>query len=121
MKKSEEIKERLESFRKKQGLTVTEFEDKGRLGLAYWKRTKGMSVDKLFAVLDAFPELSLEWVLFGRGEMLGGGGGAPAEEEPREEPKEDAETLREKVALLEKMIRDKEVIISLLEKTQGRV
>ena len=96
-------------FRKKQGLTVTEFEDKGKLGLAYWKRTKGMSVDKLFAILDAFPELSLEWVLFGRGEMLG-----------KEEPEDGKEALREKVALLEKIIRDKEVIISLLEEARGR-
>lgn len=111
MKKSEEIKERLELFRKKQGLTITEFEDKGKLGLAYWKRTKGMSVDKLFAILDAFPELSLEWVLFGRGEMLG-------KEKPEEKPEDGMEALREKVTLLEKIIRDKEVIISLLEKTR---
>lgn len=77
MKKSEEIKERLELFRKKQGLTVTEFEDKGRLGLAYWKRTKGMSVDKLFAILGAFPRAvaGVGAVRQGRDAGEGGAGG----------------------------------------------
>ena len=102
----------------KSGLTVTEFEDKCSLGLAYWKRTKGMSVDKLFSILDASPELSLDWVLFGKGEMLLSEEGCPDE---KVEPKEaDVEALQEKVALLEKMIRDKETIIKLLEEAKGR-
>lgn len=49
-------------------------------------------------------------MLFGRGEMLG-----------KEEPEDGMEALREKVALLEKIIRGKEVTISLLEEARGRV
>lgn len=65
------VKDRLLIFVNYTSLSVSAFEKKCNLSNAYIRNFKGnMSADKLEGILKAFPELSKEWLLTGRGEML---------------------------------------------------
>ena len=65
------IIERLKEFIKTQGLKNSTFEKRAGLGNGYISKVKGSpSPEKCEDILKAFPELSREWLLTGRGEML---------------------------------------------------
>lgn len=64
-------KERLLSFLEFKKLTKAEFERLAGLSSGYVKNFKGnIGGDKLENLLIAFPELSRDWLLYGKGEML---------------------------------------------------
>ena len=65
------IKERTIEFVKYKGLTMKSFELMCGLSTGYvTSMRKGFGTDKLNNVLNAFPELNREWLLYGEGEML---------------------------------------------------
>lgn len=65
------VKERTILFVKQMKLQMKEFEQRCKLSPGYvTSMRKSFGADKLQNVLDAFPELNREWLLFGEGEML---------------------------------------------------
>ncbi|EJX04472.1 hypothetical protein EVA_07422 [gut metagenome] len=68
------IKERTYKFIDFKGLSVKRFEELCNLSNGYISSMrKGFGEEKLNNVLNAFPELNREWLLYGEGEMLRGG------------------------------------------------
>ena len=65
------VKERAILFIKSSGMSVLQFEKRCGLSNGYIKNFKGnFGSDKLENLLNAFPNLSREWLLTGEGEML---------------------------------------------------
>ena len=66
-----DVKERVILFIKSSGMSVLQFEKRCGLSNGYIKNFKGnFGSDKLENLLNAFPNLSREWLLTGEGEML---------------------------------------------------
>ena len=71
MTKIEIMKERLLEFVRYTGLPVYQFEKLCGLSNAYIKNmSKGIGADKLDNILNKFPELNKQWLLYGEGNML---------------------------------------------------
>lgn len=67
----ETIKSRVYAFLEHIGMPVSRFEEKCGLSNGYISSMrKGFGANKLNNVLNEFPELSRDWLLFGEGEML---------------------------------------------------
>lgn len=65
------IKERLFLFIEHIGISKNKFEKKAGLSTGYLKNFKGsLGADKLEGILNAFPELSRDWLINGTGLML---------------------------------------------------
>lgn len=65
------VKERIIGFIKAQGLKVSEFERRCGLSNGYISSMrKGLGENKLNNVLNEFPSLNRDWLLYGEGEML---------------------------------------------------
>jgi hypothetical protein len=65
------VKERTIEFVKYKGISMKTFENKCGLSTGYvTSMRKGYGADKLNNVLNAFPELNRDWLLYGEGEML---------------------------------------------------
>lgn len=103
------IKERLTEFIQSKRLSVAAFERACGLSNGFVKNTKGnIGAVKLNGILDAFPELSRDWLIDGTGEMLvsaapspvGGGDEAAPPQEPRTTK---APTIEEVTAALEEI------------------
>lgn len=68
------IKERTYKFIDFKGISVKRFEELCNLSNGYVSSMrKGFGGEKLNNVLNAFPDLSREWLLYGEGEMLKAG------------------------------------------------
>lgn len=64
------IQQRLREFIKSEGLTVRKFEAKCGVSNGYVNNMRdSMGAKKLESVLNAFPDLSRDWLLYGKGEM----------------------------------------------------
>lgn len=65
------IKERTKEFVKFKGITMSKFEQMCGLSIGYVNAMRvGFGREYLNNVLNQFPELSREWLLYGEGEML---------------------------------------------------
>ena len=65
------VKERVYAFIEFKGISVKKFEELCSLSNGYIKSMrKGFGDDKLNNVLNMFPDLNREWLLYGEGEML---------------------------------------------------
>jgi len=65
------INERIKKFCEYKRIAVSTFEKKSDLSNGYVKSIKkSLGTEKLDNVLNAFPELNREWLLYGEGEML---------------------------------------------------
>jgi len=65
------IKERIIEYCKKSNISVRQFEIKSKMSNGYVSSIrKSLGLEKLENVLNAFPDLSREWLLYGEGEML---------------------------------------------------
>lgn len=135
-------KERLKLFIKTQNMTVSEFEKAIKVSNGYVNSiTKSIPPDKLSIIVDNFPLINIYWLLLGKGEMLlSGGGAAPYPEAPETGAAGEAnslpvvaderqghfastpteQVLRQLVSALERTIKDKEEIISLIKKQQPK-
>ena len=69
-----DTKSRIYLFIENQGISVAEFERRCSLSNGYIKNFKGsFGSAKLECILNAFPSLNREWLLYGEGEMLKAG------------------------------------------------
>lgn len=65
------IVERINKFIDYKGITVNKFETSSGLARGYLARLKGsVGSDKLNSICMTFPELSIEWLITGKGKML---------------------------------------------------
>lgn len=65
------VKQRIYAFIKYKSISVKKFEELCELSNGYISSMrKGFGTDKLNNVLNVFPELNREWLLYGEGEML---------------------------------------------------
>lgn len=79
------IKERILEFIKYKGLRIKQFEEICKLSNGYISSMrKGFGTSKLENVLNRFPELNREWLLYGEGEMLKSDGKPFTEKESEE-------------------------------------
>lgn len=123
-------------------MTVSEFEKAIKVSNGYVNSiTKSIPPDKLSLIVDNFPLINIYWLLLGKGEMLlSGGGAAPYPEAPETGAAGEAnsqpvvaderqgyfssthteQVLRQLVSALERTIKDKDKIISLLEEKQSK-
>ena len=65
------LKKRLKTFISKKRLKISFFESEIGLSHGYVNSiTKNIGNDKLEKIVERFPELNIEWLLFGKGSML---------------------------------------------------
>lgn len=112
---NQSITDRIILFIEYKKLNIKEFEtiigiSNGTLGKAI-DRNGSINSTKLPIILEQFPELSADWLITGKGEMLRTTNG----QEGKTENAEDAERLRETISQLKKELELKDKIISLLE------
>lgn len=66
-----EFTDRLKLFIKSKRLGQTKFEELVGLSRGYISRVKpSIGVDKLLDIIDVFPDLNLDWLITGKGEMI---------------------------------------------------
>ena len=64
------VKERLQQFLKSEGISATEFSRKMGLSPAYLpSMRKSMPEDKVARLIEIFPQINRDWLLYGEGEM----------------------------------------------------
>lgn len=66
-------------------------------------------------ILDAYPDISLNWLVTGQGAMTDDSPTLQEDPQPYTTPGQVIELLNKKVAILEQALADKEKIIRLLE------
>lgn len=67
------VQERIRAYCKAKKLSIRQFEIQAKLSNGYVSSMrKGLGVDKLENVLNAFPDLNRDWLLYEEGEMLKG-------------------------------------------------
>ena len=67
-------KERLKKYVKSQGLTISAFEKAINVSNGYINSiSKGIGGENLMAIIEKSPNLNINWLLTGEGEMLKGG------------------------------------------------
>lgn len=114
------VKNRLSAFIEYKGLTNAGFEKKCGLSNGYIRNFKGnLGVKKLDDILTTFPELSKDWLLFGKGSMLKDcvqPDYTPAEEHPL--GKDMVETL---LSIVESQRKDIETLIQLIKEKDARI
>ena len=142
-------KERLKLFIQTQNLSVSEFEKSIKVSNGYVNSiTKSIQPDKLSLIVDKYPLINIYWLLLGKGDMLLPSGehqepAAVPHEQAGEQPAGNKsrdkssilvadepqgyyptspteQVLRQLVSALERTIKDKEEIISLLKKRQPK-
>lgn len=65
------IKERILAYIDLKGMPISKFEAKAGLAGGYVKNLKDVTgTDKILKIIQAFPEISLSWLLMGEGDML---------------------------------------------------
>ncbi len=65
------VKERVKIFAKSQNITIIAFEKSIKASNGYVNSiSKSIGLDKIELILENFPNLNIEWLLTGKGEML---------------------------------------------------
>lgn len=65
------VKDRVKNFCKSKGIRVSDFEKTLNVANGYVNSiSKSIGIDKINTILENYPNLSLEWLLTGKGEML---------------------------------------------------
>jgi hypothetical protein len=110
MEQVKNISDRLKEFAKTQRISIREFERKCGLGNSFVNHIgQSLGVDKLENILQVFPTLNKDWILYGSGEMI--------LNEVAEDMKADFQSNFNKVcSLIQKKDEQMDRLISLLEK-----
>ncbi len=98
--------ERILKYIEFKGLNKTDFYIKCGLPNGFLDKSPNKSLDNILKIIQAFPELNIEWLITGKGDML-------KKTSPEAEQIKD---LQEKIYLYEKTIRAYEDTIALLKK-----
>lgn len=64
------VKERIDKYLVSKGISNNAFEVSIGASKSYWKNTKNISAEILTKIIRVYSDLSVEWVLFGEGEMI---------------------------------------------------
>ena len=65
------VKDRIKFFCKNANITISEFEKTLNVANGYVNSiSKSVGIDKINIILENFPNINLEWLLTGKGEML---------------------------------------------------
>lgn len=118
------VKERLKTFIRFSNLTIREFELKcGFSNASVNNISDSITKKKLEAISEAFPELSLEWLVFGRGEMIVSKGSVVNSTNPYTETLVTAlnETISAKSALIEVLKEKLEQSDKTLEEYRAKI
>lgn len=112
------VKKRLKEFIRSQGFTISGFEKDINVSNGYVNSiSKGIGGEILLSILEKSPNLNINWLLTGQGEMLKN---APAPEPAPQESHSGADrytaSLEKQIALLEKNNASLEYTISIQEK-----
>lgn len=105
------IKQRTLDFIKYKGIKMKTFEQICGLSSGYvTSMRKGFGPDKLNNVLNAYPELNRDWLLYGEGEMLNSGS-----------EQEEIESSNKKIELIDKFIDEISAQRRVTEKAQEQI
>lgn len=63
-------KDRLRQFIENQKLTINQFCKKNSLSNSFFNNKSSIGSDKLLIIFRNYPDLNMDWVITGRGEML---------------------------------------------------
>ena len=82
-----ELKDRVLSYCGKKNIALARFEKESKLSNGYFNQVKKRpSIDKIKSIEEAFPDLNIEWLLTGEGEMLKSGQPVPVKSYTRGVP-----------------------------------
>ena len=111
------VKERLLTFIAYKELSVSAFEKACGLSNGYIRNFKGnLGGAKLEDILNAFPELSRDWLLFGKEETSENQPENPVEEKP-----EDRVTVDKLFSLVESQRKDIEALIQMMKYKDDKI
>ena len=114
------VKSRLSKFIAHLGLNNSTFEKKCGLSNGYIRNFKGnLGTQKLEDILNAFPQLDKDWLLFGKGNMLKGSENQP--QNPTEEKPEEKGMVDKLLFLVESQRKDIETLIELIKNKDERI
>ena len=100
------VKDRLKFFIKSIGLSVAEFEKSIYVSNGYVNSiSKSIGIDKINLMLEKYPNLNIEWLLTGKGNMLKNASSGADEAAPADKMTENLQYIielqKEKIARLE--------------------
>lgn len=111
------VKERIKIFIKHVGIPISSFEDSINVANGYVNSiSKSIGVDKINKILEVYPNLNLEWLFTGEGEMLKSEGPAPERKPPDERDRLIIELQQHRIQSLEKDLSEREREIDQLKK-----
>lgn len=114
------VKSRLSEFIAYLGLNNSTFEKKCGLSNGYIRNFKGnLGTQKLEDILNAFPQLNKDWLLFGKGNMLRGSENQP--QNPTEEKPEEKGMVDKLLFLVESQRKDIETLIQIVKNKDERI
>ena len=114
------VKSRLSEFIAHLGLNNSTFEKKCGLSNGYIRNFKGnLGTQKLEDILNAFPQLDKDWLLFGKGNMLKGSENQP--QNPTEEKPEEKGMVDKLLFLVESQRKDIETLIEIVKNKDERI
>ena len=114
------VKSRLNEFIAHLGLNNSTFEKKCGLSNGYIRNFKGnLGTQKLEDILNAFPQLDKDWLLFGKGNMLRGSENQP--QNPTEEKPEEKGMVDKLLFLVESQRKDIETLIQIVKSKDERI
>lgn len=65
------VKDRIKLFAKQIGVTIQDFEKSISVSNGYVNSiSRSIGIDKIESILEKYPNLNIEWVLIGKGEMI---------------------------------------------------
>ena len=65
-----EIKDRINKYIEYKGITVYRLEASTGMSKSYWTKTKNISADVLSKIACLYSDISAEWLLRGKGDMI---------------------------------------------------
>ena len=120
----ETVKARTIQFIKQKGITKKFFEEKCGLSTGYvTSMRKGFGNEKLNNVLQAFPELNRDWLLYGEGDMLLGDVSGSNNAIGRESVVNvnESETISNLIAVIKKEQEQIDRMLSIIEDLTGKI
>lgn len=117
---AQKVKDRLNAFIEHLGVSTSAFEKKCGLSNGYVRNFKGnLGGKKLEDILNAFPQLNREWLLFGNGSMLSDSENQL--ENPMEEKPEDDSMVHKLLLIVESQRKDIETLIQLIREKDAKI
>lgn len=119
---AQKVKGRLNLFIEHLGYNNSSFEKKCGLSNGYIRNFKGnLGGKKLEDILNAFPQLNRDWLLFGTGEMLNSSENNQPQNPVEEKPQGGSAMVDTLLALVESQRKDIETLIEITKNKDKRI